>query len=524
VTSFDVIIVGAGPVGLMLANQLQRRQVNYCLLEARDSRQYWCKAMGVSPRSLEIFDQMGLIDPVLQRGLFLTAVNVVVKGQVQKRIEIPQGAYPYGNMALSQFDTEEILEAALVSHGGRIEWRTQVTAIRRLHQHVEVDIQTPTTTQTLIAHWLVGCDGAHSLVRKSQDIAFEGGSYEQQFLLGDVEIGWDRPHSEVWRFINQSPEGQFQNLIMAVPIPGNPRRYRLSLAVPSETEERDPLSLLQELAAPALPPGTPIENLRWGSFYRISHRLASHYRKGRVFLAGDAAHIHPPTGGLGMNTGLQDAHNLGWKLASVCRGEALESLLDSYEAERLPVGQQVVELTSSRMDDLYRRHERDPQQEERANTQLYVDYCQGPLAHGQVPPGDCGAQPGQRLDCLPGLTHPYLNRQARLIDLLRNGEFHLFGYGCGGNWTDFSQLTDKLRHYFGHQLHSWALLSDPQHIPPNVENTAFLIDSQGLVPTTWGAGPGALLVRPDGFVAWRGRPTFDESLNRLLSLVSLNHS
>lgn len=511
-TQPQVVILGAGPVGLMLACQLQVRGVSFRLLEARPSREYWVKALGVSPRTLEVFDQMGILDEALDRGLFLTAVNTLVEGTLQARVEIDPLALPYATLALGQYDTETILEDELRRCGGLVEWQTRAVRIEPGAEGVEIELEGPSGREVVFCHWLVGCDGAHSLSRKAAGVSFEGGRYEQQFLLGDVEIGWDHPHSEVWKLIQLSPEGELRNVVVAVPIPGTPRRYRLSLAVPPDcVGHEDHLELLRAYASPSLPPGTTIEKLRWSSFYRISHRLASRYRQGRVLLAGDAAHLHPPIGGLGMNTGLQDAYNLGWKLAAVAQGRVAESLLDTYHEERHPVGAEVVALTSGRMDDFYKGKPRDEAEEERANTQLEVNYCAGPLSKGAVPPGDRGALPGQRVDAIGGLERRFVRRRARLIELLRRGEFHLVGYG--GNWSGLQNLASMLKSRLPFSLRIWAV-GEPD--APDQEDLSFLYDAEGEAAAAWGPGPGAILVRPDGYVAWRGGFRPDGSLEQLL--------
>lgn len=510
----DVIIVGAGPVGLMLACQLQRRGVSYRLLETRPRRDYWCKALGVSPRTLEIFDQMGCLDEALNRGLFFRAVNTVVAGQVVARVETDPEQYPYGAIALGQYDSEEVLEQQLRRQGGTIERGETVTEVSASPDGVEAVLASGERVQ---GSYLVGCDGAHSLVRKAMGVSFEGGRYPQVFLLGDIEMQWPHPHGEVWKLVLME-DGEVVNFVVVVPVPGNPRRYRLSMAAPPEYWDEGVelpeanLELIERLAGPALPAGTKLSNLRWASFYRISHRLASRYRVGRLFIAGDAAHIHPPIGGLGMNTGLQDAYNLGWKLA---RGG--EQLLESYHLERHKVGEQVVALTASRMEDATSGKARDEAAEERANTQLEISYAGGPLAFGAVPAGQRGAGPGERLDFVDKLRRLYIRRSSRLIDFMRDGELHLFGYG--GGWPEFRSLSAHLRASLGPELRCWAV-SDSFRLPELNEEVPVLQDARGRAHGAWGDGPGAILVRPDGHVAWRGGMSGDEGLERALTVLS----
>lgn len=515
----DVIIVGAGPVGLMLANQLQRRGVRYRLLESRSGREYWCKALGVSPRTLEIFDQMGILTEALAHGVFFTASNTVVNGKTVSRQEIPPDRYPYSPMGMGQFDTEEILERDLRQRGGAIEWSSQVTAFQRTMSGVEVEWTSPGGSHKEMCRYLVGCDGAHSMVRKGLGLTFEGEKFDQHFFLGDVELDWDLSHTEVQKFIPVNRDGQLTNVVVVVPIPGNEKRYRLSMALPAQLVENplEPMEMLRQVCLPVLPEGTKIDQLRWASHYSISHRLANKYREGNCFLAGDAAHIHPPIGGLGMNTGLQDAYNLGWKLAAVVRGEALDGLLDTYHQERHKVGQEVVELTAGRMRDMTAQKDRDEGAEERANTQFFVHYRESKLALGSIPPGDLGAAPGERLDYLQELRRPGLFASLRLMEFLRHGEFQLLGYG--GDWADFAQLAEELRVTFGSQIFCLAIADPNGPQPP--ESVVCLHDPQAQVRQTWGHGPGALLVRPDGYVGWRGRPRRDPELDRFLVQVSI---
>lgn len=515
----DVIIVGAGPVGLMLANQLQRRGIRYRLLESRSGRDYWCKALGVSPRTLEIFDHMGILDEALHHGLFFTASNTVKGGQRISRLTIPPDRYPYSPMAMGQFDTEEILERDLRRRGGSIEWSSQVTAFQRTMSGVEVEWSSPAGAQKEMCRYLVGCDGAHSLVRKTLGLTFEGEKFDQNFFLGDVELDWDLSHSEVQKFLPTNKEGQLTNVVVAVPIPGNEKRYRLSMALPAALVENplEPMEMLRQVCLPVLPEGTRIENLRWASHYSISHRLTNKYREGNCFVAGDAAHIHPPIGGLGMNTGLQDAYNLGWKLAAVVRGEALDSLLDSYQEERHKVGEEVVGLTAARMKDLSAQKERDEDAEEKANTQLFVHYRGGKLACGAVPEGHRGAAPGDRLDSIHGLGRRGLTASFRLIEFLRHGEFTLIGYG--GDWGALAGLAEELRAALGSQVYCLAIARPEQDSPP--ESLLGLLDQAGEAHRTWGDEPGCLLVRPDGYVGWRGLVERDADLDKFLAQVSI---
>jgi pentachlorophenol monooxygenase len=199
--------------------------------------------------------------------------------------------------------------------------------------------------QRVRAAYLVGADGAHSAVRKGLGLTFEGAAFAEQYMLGDVEVGWSFPRGYGLRAMHQI-DGKTDDLLVCIPLPGR-GRYRMSMLVPDELSEGDTPQLhhLQAVLDRLSPEPTTARNLRWSSVFSISHRIVDAYGKGRVFVAGDAAHIHPPTGAQGMNTGIQDAHNLAWKLALALSGCAAPGLLDSYDAERRPVGEEVVGRT-----------------------------------------------------------------------------------------------------------------------------------------------------------------------------------
>ncbi|MCA1731123.1 MAG: FAD-dependent monooxygenase [Actinobacteria bacterium] len=211
-----------------------------------------------------------------------------------------------------------------------------MTEVRQDPEGVDLAVGPPRGEERLRARYVVGSDGAHSSVRESVGIPFEGATYPESFVLADVRMEWGLPDDEVQLFF--SPEG----LVVVAPLPGE-RRHRIVATVdeaPAEPSLEDIQTLLD-----ARGPRTPrprVEEVVWSSRFRVSHKLAARFREGAVFLAGDAAHVHSPAGGQGMNTGIQDAANLAWKLALVLGGQAPDSLLDSYERERRPVAREVV--------------------------------------------------------------------------------------------------------------------------------------------------------------------------------------
>src|SRR5690606_27960402 len=272
------------------------------------------------------------------------------------------------------------------------------------------------------------CDGAHSAVRKALGIDFEGDAYPWPFMLGDVHIDWDLPYGMAFRAVRPVKDAP-PDMFIAIPLP-EPGRYRVSMLAPPslvpaggtehgiQAEMKGPaLDDLQAIADDMLPGRPKLSDLRWSSVFRISMRLAAHYRQGRVFIAGDAAHIHPPTGGQGMNTGIQDAYNLAWKLALVARGEGRAELLDSYEAERRPVGADVVKRTQAASENYGREKGKTP--DRMADTQILVSYRGSPLVGDEVGAEMTGPAAGDRAPDVQGLQREGFGFPLRLFDVLK---------------------------------------------------------------------------------------------------------
>ncbi len=264
---------------------------------------------------------------------------------------------PYGQLGLPQFETERLLARHLGRFGIAVERGVALAALDQDGAAVRAVLDREGRQETASFDYLIGCDGAHSAVRRALGIAFEGDAFPMEFMLGDVRIAWDLPSGMALRALKLNPDAA-PDMFIAIPLV-EPGRYRVSMMAPPElaapadgtdhgiqSERSTPTLRHLQAVADALVPGPPVlSDMRWSSIFRISMRLAARYRIGRCFIAGDAAHIHPPTGGQGMNTGIQDAYNLAWKLALVMRGGADPALLDSYEAERRPVGQETIERT-----------------------------------------------------------------------------------------------------------------------------------------------------------------------------------
>src|SRR5215210_5047830 len=341
------LIVGAGPTGLTLAVELARRGVPFRIIDREPERTRTSRAIGTQARTVEVFRLMGIPETALQPAARPRALRFAERDRTLARIAFDDGL-PGASprlISMDESDTERVLEQRLGQLGGQVEWSTQLLGFRVDGERVSASLEGPDGTSELETRFLVGADGAHSTVRHEAGIRFAGAAYSERFLLADLDLDWDLPHDEGHIWIGDD------GLVAAIPLPGE-RRYRVIVPLPPAYAAKE-YACEAEIAAEAetlLRQRTGVTLVRigdpaWASAFRIQRRQADRYRRGPVFLAGDAAHVHSPVGGQGMNTGIQDAFNLGWKLALAARDQAAPGLLDTYQAERHPIARSVLRGT-----------------------------------------------------------------------------------------------------------------------------------------------------------------------------------
>jgi 2-polyprenyl-6-methoxyphenol hydroxylase-like FAD-dependent oxidoreductase len=336
-----VLIVGAGPVGLTAATELARYGIPVRIVDKAPQRTDKSKALVLWSRTLELLDRGGGSAPFVDAGFKVHAVNVVARaGELMGRVTLDSvdGPYPYALM-LPQSETERLLEERLLALGVTVERNVEVTSLTNSDTNVQAVLRHPDASEeTVSADWLLGCDGAHSLVRATVGTEFAGETMLSDWMLADVHMsGYPYPDTEVAVYWHR--DGVF------VIFPISPGRYRLIADLPMTSSERPPtptMEQVQTLVDQRGPNGMVVFDPIWLAGFRINGRKVSDYRSGRMFLLGDAAHIHSPAGGQGMNTGMQDAFNLAWKLAMVIKGACGDKVLDSYTPERSKVGEQVL--------------------------------------------------------------------------------------------------------------------------------------------------------------------------------------
>lgn len=339
----EVAVVGAGPAGLTTATMLSAYGIRTVVLDRAAGPARHSRAAVVHARTLETLELIGIVDELVRRGVVVPHFGI--RDRDRRLLAVPfdklPTEHPY-TLMLPQDETEHFLREALHHRGEKILWRHEVTGVRQDTTGVDLSVRSPQGDKQVRARFVVGCDGAHSLVREAVGIPFEGATYPQSFVLADVRMDWGLPDDEVQLFF--SPAG----LVVVAPLPGGLHRVVATVdEAPAEPSLNDVQALLDARGPRAS--RARVEEVVWSSRFRVAHKVAARFREEAVFLCGDAAHVHSPAGGQGMNTGIQDAANLAWKLALVLRGHADEAaagrLLGSYEPERKQVASGVVSTT-----------------------------------------------------------------------------------------------------------------------------------------------------------------------------------
>jgi 2-polyprenyl-6-methoxyphenol hydroxylase-like FAD-dependent oxidoreductase len=488
-----VLIVGAGPTGLTLACDLARRKVSFRIIDKAPEYFAGSRGKGLQPRSLEVLDDLGVVNQVLANGRFHLPFRgydgaIVLGDHDMHEGRVPTPDMPYASpLIIPQWRVEEILRNRLAEYGACVELATELTGFEQNGEGVNATLVHSARTEQVFSRYLVGADGGHSFVRKELGVGFEGETWKtERMLIADVRVdGLDREHWHSW------PKHEAGWLALC-PLPSTDS-FQFQAQIPADEPADPTLERLQQIVNERTGRSDiRLHDATWLSLYRPNVRMVDRYRVDRVFLAGDAAHVHSPAGGQGMNTGIQDAYNLGWKLGQVLAG-ARDPLLDTYEEERLPVAASILGITTK----LHRRVLSGNTSEQRRGPetlQLGINYRGSSLAREENN-SSANIHAGDRAPDAPCSNSS--GTSTRLFDAFRGPHFTLLAFGAChvGTATEMNQR-------YGFAVHAHSVLSTDA-TTGNASLSDSLFDTEGHARRAYDAKDGTLiLIRPDGYVGF----------------------
>jgi 2-polyprenyl-6-methoxyphenol hydroxylase-like FAD-dependent oxidoreductase len=541
-----ILIIGAGTTGLSMACELARHGAPVRVIDKQSGINPHCRACTVHARTLEIFYDLGIADEILARGHKVLGMSQYANGE---RFMHSSGGeldspYPYA-VHLEQCKTEAALERLLHTYDLEVERDTELVAISERPDSIAATLRHVDGREEIVeTPWLIGCDGAHSRVRHLNHIYFPGKEDPHQYCLADVLMEGALARDEVHAFMSD------RGLLFFFPLPNG--RWLIAADLPTQhdaAKEQPGLEEVQTIVTDRGPGGIRISDPHWLAYFRINYRAARHYRHNRIFLAGDAAHIHSPMGGQGTNTGIQDAYNLAWKLALVYRGRAPVNLLDSYEKERRPIAEDVLATTKLLTERFEAFNHLSPEQRERLYfnmvvppevakrmtrhlEQLDLNYSKSPICHQHE--GShfgrtrfaAGPRPGEEaLDAKPLLHN---NRTTTLIELLRGPKHTLLLFPGAvheaKSWRRLAELAQSIEGGLDGLINVYFVAIDPGSVPSNLKAAGRLVfDPERSLHYRYGAETECMyLIRPDGYVGYRSEPATASAFHSYLARIFLN--
>lgn len=492
--STDVLIVGAGAAGLTLAIELARRGVAFRLIDSLAGPFSGSRGKGIQPRSQEVFEDLGILDRLVAAGgLYPPQREYRADGSYEDSAIMehhdPTPGEPYRlPLLVPQFLTEAVMRERLAELGSHPQFGRELKGFEQDGQGVTARIAGPTGDETVRARYLVGADGGRSVVRHALAIGFPGKTLGMRAVVADILLeGLSR---DAWHRFNGGSMGEQMALC---PLFGTDM-FQLQAPVPLEGDvDLSAEGLTAMIASRTRRDDIVVRSVSWASAYTMNARLADRYREARVFLVGDAAHIHPPTGGQGLNTSVQDAYNLGWKLASVLAG-APEALLATYEEERRPIAAEMLGLSTKLLDEAKQGTLR----RGREVHQLDLGYRGSSLALETLQRKD-GIRAGDRAPDAP--IRGSAGMPTRLFNLFQGPHWTLLGYGLN--------RLSVIKPRPGLHIHAVGPRGD-------------IIDDGGYLRAAYGVSPGDwVLVRPDGYIGALVSSEHAPSLETYLASVGL---
>lgn len=512
-----------------MACELARRDIPVRIIDKLSGIIPFCRATGIHSRTLEIFQDMGVIQPILEAGEPIRGASQYANGVRFKQVRYSdlQSPFPY-SISLQQNLTESILHQRLNEFGIRVERETELIRLQDCLTGIEATLQhADGSRETLETPWLIGCDGAHSMVRHLNHQRFPGEPDPRLYVVADVITDAPVDHSEFQFFFSDA------GTLFMFPVPAG--RTLIIADVPVQPPAACCEPSIEEIATLVEHRGPDCSGVyepRWLSYFHINYRLARHYRNGRTFLAGDAAHIHSPIGGQGMNTGIQDAYNLGWKLALVYQGKADHSLLESYEKERRGVAEDVLKVTRSiteraeaytgvkgcERDRLY-FHAAVPETErirnQRHHQGLDLDYRKSPVCSESVSGHRDIAEHGPHAGAeAPDAGNLELNGETRTLFDLIGGVRHVMLIFIpdspeAATFQRLIGLATQVREAHADNITVYLVTGSPESeiAADSSKQIPLIRDTANQLRQRFGvSGECLYLIRPDGYIGYRGNP------------------
>lgn len=529
-STIPVLIIGAGPTGLMAAAQLQRFGIPYRIIEKRKGTTTFSKALGVQARTMEIYEQMGLLEKAIPLGVPVQKVEIMVKGKYVQTMPLGEAgadftAFPY-LFVLEQSRNEELLLEYIENKGGRVEFQTEMTSFETKEDKTLVGIQMADGTKEMIeADWVIAADGGRSPVRHALNIPFKGDTYKNVFYVVDTDVIWSKDHTALHMNL---ADNNFTGFFPITDKKGT--RYRLIGILPERYYDQEDIQFedikkhIKEIQQLDLELG----EANWFSVYRVHHRCIERFQEGTVFFAGDSAHVHSPAGGQGMNTGLQDAYNLAWKLALVVQGKAKKTLLESYHKERWPIANQLVNSTDRAFSSIVKKGslinwfrlnifpllvshlmgiKKIQQRAFRMVSQIGISYPNSPIAISSTYLSKNTPHPGDRLPYLK-VFDTNTNHLSNLYQVLGEHGFHAICWLSNKDKIgvkDAFAVRDYLNRSYADLFHTHIIHDQTENIPA-FEQLA--LNSSMLY-----------IIRPDNYIGYIGKVDDLDALKKYLSLI-----
>jgi 2-polyprenyl-6-methoxyphenol hydroxylase-like FAD-dependent oxidoreductase len=552
----EVLIVGAGPTGLTTAIEMKRRGIPCRVIEKLPEPSDKSKALAIHARSLEMLENMGVVKQLIDAGIKAFGFTMYTGKQRLMSFSTAELDAPFPFiLMIPQQETERVLREHFEKLGGKIERAVELTALQQDKNEVTVQLKhADGKEETFKTPWVLACDGSHSTVRKQLGLKFEGAAYEERFALGDVDIESDLREDEVTTYFHQDGPMVF--------FPMGNKRFRLMAPVEEAqvVGDQPTMQFLESLAKTRCGEQFKFVRSHWLAWFRIHRRSVQDYRVGRVFLSGDSAHIHSPVGGQGMNTGMQDVYNLAWKLELVYKNLAAPELLDSYQEERHPVGQELLKGTDlatraavlrnpvakfvrNQMITFIGQQEFAQEKLRNVGTMMSVNYRGSKLVGEYHEIGDVRVHVADNAESpnlptwmefarapLPGDRAPDTvlldkdNNEKRLFEIIQGTKHNLVlfdGKPTPEGYKTLEKIAQAIKEQFGEIVDTHIVVAGTS-APDALKNVPNVYCDPDLVAhEKYGAQSEALyLIRPDGFIGFRSQPAKLEPLvahlNKLL--------